>query len=97
MWEDEKNKNGGRWLINLVKNQRNTELDKYWLETLLCMIGEAFGEYGNQVCGATINIRTKGNNRNLMNWLLIIVLPLGDKLGLWTQNSNDELGIMSIG
>ncbi|CAD5112865.1 DgyrCDS2077 [Dimorphilus gyrociliatus] len=80
MWEDEKNKNGGRWLINLVKNQRSTELDKFWLETLLCMIGEAFGEYGHQICGATINIRTKG-----------------DKLGLWTQNSTDELGIVSIG
>ncbi|KAJ9597141.1 hypothetical protein L9F63_026971 [Diploptera punctata] len=38
MWEDEANKRGGRWLINLNKNQRGNELDKYWLEILLCMM-----------------------------------------------------------
>jgi translation initiation factor 4E len=32
MWEDDANKRGGRWLINLTKNQRGNELDKYWLE-----------------------------------------------------------------
>lgn len=74
MWEDNKNKNGGRWLINLVKNQRNTELDKYWLETLLCMIGEAFGEYGNQISGATINLRPKGNCRYQIEIELLMTL-----------------------
>ena len=32
MWEDEKNRLGGRWLINLSKSARNNELDKMWLE-----------------------------------------------------------------
>jgi translation initiation factor 4E len=32
MWEDDSNKRGGRWLINLAKNQRGNDLDKYWLE-----------------------------------------------------------------
>ena len=32
MWEDEKNKKGGRWLINLNKQQRATDLDNFWLE-----------------------------------------------------------------
>jgi len=32
MWEDDANKRGGRWLINLSKNQRGNDLDKYWLE-----------------------------------------------------------------
>lgn len=32
MWEDDANKRGGRWLINLLKNQRGNDLDKYWLE-----------------------------------------------------------------
>lgn len=32
MWEDSANKQGGRWLINLEKKQRNSDLDKYWLE-----------------------------------------------------------------
>lgn len=34
MWEDARNKNGGRWLINLEKKQRNSELDNYWLEVV---------------------------------------------------------------
>ncbi|XP_026713943.1 eukaryotic translation initiation factor 4E type 1B isoform X2 [Athene cunicularia] len=34
MWEDSQNKRGGRWLITLAKQQRHTELDRFWLETL---------------------------------------------------------------
>lgn len=33
MWEDEKNKQGGRWLVNSNRNQRS-ELDRIWLETV---------------------------------------------------------------
>uniref|UniRef100_A0A8C5IIM5 Eukaryotic translation initiation factor 4E family member 1B n=1 Tax=Junco hyemalis TaxID=40217 RepID=A0A8C5IIM5_JUNHY len=61
MWEDSQNKRGGRWLITLAKQQRHTELDRFWLDTLLCLIGEMFDEYSDEVCGAVINIRTKGD------------------------------------
>ncbi|XP_011140700.1 eukaryotic translation initiation factor 4E-1A isoform X1 [Harpegnathos saltator] len=61
MWEDEQNKCGGRWLINLDKKQRFADLDNFWLEILLCMIGEAFNEYSDDVCGAVVNIRPKGD------------------------------------
>ncbi|XP_037355575.1 eukaryotic translation initiation factor 4E type 1B isoform X1 [Talpa occidentalis] len=61
MWEDSKNKRGGRWLVSLAKQQRHIELDHLWLETLLCLIGESFEEYSQDVCGAVINIRTKGD------------------------------------
>lgn len=61
MWEDDANKQGGRWLINLAKNQRANELDKYWLEILLCMIGEAFDENSEDICGAVVNVRSKGD------------------------------------
>lgn len=37
MWEDDKNKNGGRWLINSNRNQRS-ELDRIWLETVNILI-----------------------------------------------------------
>ena len=33
MWEDGRNKHGGRWLINSGRNQR-PELDRIWLETV---------------------------------------------------------------
>uniref|UniRef100_A0A8C3KFY1 Eukaryotic translation initiation factor 4E family member 1B n=1 Tax=Calidris pygmaea TaxID=425635 RepID=A0A8C3KFY1_9CHAR len=61
MWEDNQNKRGGRWLITLAKQQRHTELDRFWLETLLCLIGEMFDDYSDEVCGAVINIRAKGD------------------------------------
>ncbi|XP_069756993.1 eukaryotic translation initiation factor 4E family member 1c isoform X2 [Narcine bancroftii] len=61
MWEDEKNKRGGRWLMTLNKQQRHNDLDRYWLETLLCLIGEAFDEYSDDVCGAVVNVRPKGD------------------------------------
>uniref|UniRef100_A0A8C2ZBN6 Eukaryotic translation initiation factor 4eb n=1 Tax=Cyclopterus lumpus TaxID=8103 RepID=A0A8C2ZBN6_CYCLU len=61
MWEDERNKRGGRWLLTLNKQQRRLDLDRFWLETLLCLVGEAFGDSSDQVCGAVVNIRTKGD------------------------------------
>ncbi|XP_043274104.1 eukaryotic translation initiation factor 4E-1A-like isoform X3 [Venturia canescens] len=61
MWEDDANKRGGRWLLQLEKKQRNTDLDHFWLEILLCMIGEAFNGYSDDICGAVVNVRTKGD------------------------------------
>uniref|UniRef100_A0A3P8RRU5 Eukaryotic translation initiation factor 4ea n=1 Tax=Amphiprion percula TaxID=161767 RepID=A0A3P8RRU5_AMPPE len=61
MWEDEKNRRGGRWLITLSKQQRKSDLDRFWLETLLCLVGEAFDDYSDDVCGAVINVRAKGD------------------------------------
>ena len=40
MWEDRANSRGGRWLINLDKKQRVSCLDAFWLEVMLCLIGE---------------------------------------------------------
>lgn len=63
MWEDEQNKPGGRWLISLDKSrgQAQDNLDIYWLDLMLLMIGEGFGEHGEVVNGAVINRRIKGN------------------------------------
>ncbi|XP_041605623.1 eukaryotic translation initiation factor 4E type 1B isoform X2 [Vulpes lagopus] len=48
MWEDSRNKRGGRWLVSLAKQQRHSELDRLWLETLLCLIGESFEEHSRE-------------------------------------------------
>ncbi|UYV76392.1 ife-3 [Cordylochernes scorpioides] len=61
MWEDSRNKLGGRWLINLGKQLRTTELDNYWKEALLCLVGEAFDHYGDIICGAVVQVRPKGD------------------------------------
>lgn len=34
MWEDVRNRAGGRWLVNLEKKDRREVLDKCWLETV---------------------------------------------------------------
>lgn len=36
MWEDDANKMGGRWLVSLEKKQRNSDLDRFWLDTVSC-------------------------------------------------------------
>ncbi|XP_032755064.1 LOW QUALITY PROTEIN: eukaryotic translation initiation factor 4E-like [Rattus rattus] len=65
MWEDEKNKRGGRWLITLNKQQRRSDLDRFWLETLLCLIGESFDDYSDDVCGAVVSVRAD----NISVWM----------------------------
>ena len=67
MWEDPQNKDGGRWLISIDKRMRNQLLDDLWMEVMMCLIGEAFGEYGNAVNGAVVNVRVKGDKIAL--WL----------------------------
>lgn len=56
MWEDTRNTKGGRWLFTFQKSFSKA-LDEMWLEALLCLIGDAFGEESDQICGAVINIR----------------------------------------
>lgn len=34
MWEDEANKRGGRWLINIDRKQRSSDLDRFWLDVV---------------------------------------------------------------
>ncbi|BES93083.1 eukaryotic translation initiation factor [Nesidiocoris tenuis] len=65
MWEDDANKNGGRWLVSLEKRQRESDLDNCWLEIMLCLIGESFGDYSDEVNGATVNVRQKADKIGL--------------------------------
>jgi len=58
-WEDKANEKGGRWIFTIEKRISKQILDKYWLEVLMCLIGEAFGENGVIVNGAVVNIRPR--------------------------------------
>ncbi|EDX14787.1 eukaryotic translation initiation factor 4E1 [Drosophila simulans] len=59
MWEDPPNKGGGRW-TNGVDKRFSAELDKIWLDVLLCIIGEAC-DHCDQICGALVRIRKNIN------------------------------------
>ncbi|XP_037934228.1 eukaryotic translation initiation factor 4E1-like [Teleopsis dalmanni] len=59
MWEDEANKDGGRWVITFNKNS-SPQLDLMWLDLVLSLIGETF-EFADEINGAVVNIRSKSN------------------------------------
>jgi translation initiation factor 4E len=61
MWEDSQNINGGRWLLTLDFRKRQEYLDKFWLEVMLCLIGEAFDDDGEIVNGAVVSVRNKAD------------------------------------
>lgn len=67
MWEDQRNKDGGKWQFQLGKQHRSNDLDKYWLETLLLLIGEGFGEDSECVNGGVVQVRGKGDKSAI--WL----------------------------
>jgi len=58
MWEDPINRPGGRWLMSFDKRLRHI-LDQHWLEVLLCLIGEAFDDDGDDICGVVVDVRGK--------------------------------------
>ena len=61
VWEDEANKEGGRWHIWLPKGQTN----KLWEDLLLYLIGNQFSN-GDSVCG--VEVRTKPRGDSLSIW-----------------------------
>jgi len=65
MWEDPENRQGGRWLIQVPRDRRNEILDFYWLELLMAIVGEQFDDGSDQICGAVVNVRQKGDKISL--------------------------------
>ncbi|KAL5604143.1 hypothetical protein BROUX41_002130 [Berkeleyomyces rouxiae] len=54
IWEDEENKKGGKWVVRLKKGVA----DRYWEDLLFALIGDQFGDAGEEVCGAVVSVRT---------------------------------------
>lgn len=101
MWEDDTNKNGGRWVITLTKYFRNSDVDSLWLDVVLCLIGEGF-DHSEDICGAVVNIRPRGHRIGECTDFHIIFSCTHKKqrsilfAAIWTSNNN-EPKIMSIG
>ena len=53
IWEDDVNKDGGKWLVRLRKGVA----DRLWEELLLALIGDQFSDAGEDVCGAVLSMR----------------------------------------
>merc|ERR1711881_279628 len=52
MWEDENNKEGGKWIVRLRKGFAT----RCWENLILAMLGEQF-MVGQGICGAVISVR----------------------------------------
>jgi len=61
-WEDPKNVNGGKWIIE-IDPAHTTQL---WLYCILAMIGEQF-EHSDSLCGTVLSIRMRCNGIALWN------------------------------
>ncbi|KAM7217452.1 Translation Initiation factor eIF- 4e-like domain containing protein [Rhypophila decipiens] len=53
IWEDDENKNGGKWILRLKKGVA----DRYWEDLLLAIVGEQFGDASDEVCGVVLSVR----------------------------------------
>ena len=62
MWEDEANKDGGRWVIRVAKGYAN----KLWEDLLLATIGEQF-ESSNQINGIIVSVKQAGDQIAIWN------------------------------
>lgn len=52
LWEDDANKNGGKWIVRLKKGLAN----RCWENLILAILGEQF-MVGEEICGAVISVR----------------------------------------
>ncbi|OAA74069.1 eukaryotic translation initiation factor 4E type 3 [Cordyceps fumosorosea ARSEF 2679] len=53
IWEDEVNRTGGKWVVRMKKGVA----DRHWEDLLLSLIGDQFGDAGEEVCGAVLSMR----------------------------------------
>eukprot|EP01024_Parvocaulis_polyphysoides_P046810 TRINITY_DN44282_c0_g1_i1.p1 TRINITY_DN44282_c0_g1~~TRINITY_DN44282_c0_g1_i1.p1 ORF type:complete len:243 (-),score=31.00 TRINITY_DN44282_c0_g1_i1:251-979(-) len=65
-WEDPTNEKGGSWTLSVPGKgtEGKNQLDKWWLDSLLALIGEQFTEAG-EICGVSANVRTKNDRITL--------------------------------
>jgi translation initiation factor 4E len=60
MWEDDCNRTGGRWIIDIPKGYQLDEINVLWMKILLQLIGEHF-YLAELICGAVFSNRIKRN------------------------------------
>eukprot|EP00177_Eucheuma_denticulatum_P000311 GFKZ01000535.1.p1 GENE.GFKZ01000535.1~~GFKZ01000535.1.p1 ORF type:complete len:197 (+),score=22.72 GFKZ01000535.1:147-737(+) len=79
-WEDLHNRAGGEWRLQ-NPGSRKTQLDEFWINTVLTVIGEGFGpEESDDIAGIVVNIK-KG----------------GDRIAIWTKTALNQSLQESIG
>lgn len=104
MWEDERNKNGGKMTITFKKQCNINYLNNSWLNTVLGCISEQFE---NHICGIVLNIRKHQDRINIwldtdneeqikilgLQWKTILELPKMNILYVKHDNNNIQFNV----
>ncbi|KAH7883647.1 cap binding protein [Phlebopus sp. FC_14] len=77
-WEDDANKNGGKWSIQLPKEKNRSHVDKMWLYTMLAAIGETFDPY-------LTSGEAEANAQSLITGVIVSTRPQFYRLSIWTR------------
>ncbi|KAJ7487669.1 translation initiation factor eIF 4e-like domain-containing protein [Mycena galericulata] len=78
-WEDEANKNGGKWSIQLPKDKNRAHVDKMWLYTMLAAIGETFDP------SLTSTDPSGSPPNSLITGVIVSTRPQFYRLSIWTR------------
>ncbi|TFK57223.1 eukaryotic translation initiation factor 4E class I [Heliocybe sulcata] len=79
-WEDEANKNGGKWSIQLPKEKNRNNIDQYWLYTMLAAIGETFDPF--------LTSAEPGESRDsLVTGVIVSTRPQFYRISIWTRQA----------
>jgi len=62
VWEDELNKEGGKWIVRLKKGLAS----RFWEALVIAIVSEQFDD-GNEVCGAVLSMRHSEDILSLWN------------------------------
>jgi len=96
MWEDEFNKNGGRWTYSVEQRQSNSNaplpyiIEQVWLDVMLCLIGENFDPHGDKIAGGVCGIRPSHRAHKSPS-------DMGAKIHIWTKDASDVEANIRIG
>ena len=83
LWEDEMNKNGGRFYIRVRKDKS----DKLWQDLCLAYISEDF-DYNNQICG--LQLAARPDNVTVVSvWTQYIKHYIKEELTNWLRDYLD--------
>ena len=67
-WEDPANSDGGKFILTISKKESRTgKCDKFWLFTLMAMLGETLDASGSEILGAVVSVRKSESRVSL--WL----------------------------
>ena len=106
MWEDAENKNGGSWLHTIgggmhgqFKNKQQPDIDDYWMETLMALVGDNFcaDTHSNGNCDESVTQMGENQLGDAISGFFLAHRGKAWKLALWTKNYKDEKTTRLIG